>query len=397
MMNGHVTPEEIRRFRAGQLPVGESRSVGNHIASCADCQRLAGADPAARHAADALARALVPRDASLEEEHAGPDTISAFVDGRLPDEQRVLLEEHLAECTRCSEDVEDLRTLTPARPAHRRSRELAPSAEWKPRPRRAGRSTFYLAAASVAAVLAVVVFLLPRRQAPTYPRIDTATHPTHTPTSTQPERPAPVWPAEVHAAVASGRLEPPRLFLDLQPPLDTLRGEETGASPATRLLFPVDEVVSPTKPTFRWKPLAGARYVVVIAEGGQLIARSGVLRESEWQPDRNLNRGHVYDWQLEVTRDGVTTTIPPSPEPPARFAVLSTREAAGIAAARTTTPDDHLLLGVLAAQSSLRREAETELRLAAKDESTAEPAGRLLKSLDRWPRRSGSASGRGEH
>jgi len=364
MINEHVTPDEIRRFRTGNLPVGECRRVGNHIASCADCSRLAESDPAARRTVEALAQAF----SAFDDDHPDIDTITAFVDGQLPAEERAQFQQHLAECERCREDVDDLRTVAGAVKADR----------WSQRPRQVSRRAAFLFAAAAAAAVAILFFFLsPGRE----PRAIQAIHRPRVPSP----NPSPAWPPSVRTAIESGRLDPPALVLDLQPPPESVRGEENGHGPAVRLSSPVDEVVEAARPTFRWEPLDRARFVVVIAEHGQQIARSPELHASEWQPDHDLIRGHVYEWQLEVVRDGGKTTIPAPPAPPVRFAVLADREASEILAARLAAPGDHLLLGVLAAQAGLRREAEAELRIAAQSPATAEPANRLLASVNRWP------------
>ncbi len=361
MMNEHVSPEEIRRFRAGALPAGESRRVGNHVALCGDCSLLAQIDPAARQTADALAQALTAHD-----DHPGIDTISAFAEGRLTGEQRSFFEEHIEECARCREDVEDIQSIAPMRPARRRRR----------------RQAFLLATAAIAAAM-VILFLIsmPGRERPAQR--------TEVPSPRVPKTsPESRWAPEVRSAVATGQLDPPSHLLELRQPLDALRGEDSAAPSIVQLTVPVDEIVESTRPAFRWEPLDGARYVVVIAEHGRSAIRSPELRIPEWKPDQDLVRGHDYEWQLEVIRKGRTVMVPEPPEPPVRFGVITIDEASELETARRKSPDDHLLLGVLAAHAGLRREAEVELRHAEENPSSAGPAHRLLESLSRWPRRS---------
>jgi anti-sigma factor ChrR (cupin superfamily) len=376
MMNEHVTHEQIRRFRAGTLPPGESRGVGNHIASCADCRRVAQSDPSLRQTAGRLAQAL----GALDDEHPDGQSIAAFAGNRLPADQRTAIEEHLEECDRCREDVDDLQTIAPALPA-----PVPWSRRYRPRPRRSA----LVFAAAVAAVLAILFFVSsPRRESRAIPEVRTTIP---GPLSTGPEpraRPAPAWPSGVRSAIESGELHPPPRFLALQQPADIVRGDDSHSQAEVRLNTPVDEVVETPHPWFRWEPKAGTRFVVVVAERGREVIRSPELtHDSGWQPLTGLTPGHSYEWQLEVTRDGVTTAVPVPPQPPVRFSVLPEQEAASLAAARAANPADHLLLGVLAAQSGLRREAEAELRLAAESPATAEAAKGLLRSVSRWPRR----------
>jgi hypothetical protein len=369
MIDEHVTPEQIRSFRAGRLPMGESRRVGNHVAACADCSRLAPSGTTT-----ALVRAL----GALDEEHPDPDTIAAFVEGRLASERQQELEEHLHECVRCSEDVDDLRALLP------QMRGTA-DAEVRPFPPRARRRTAIYALA-VAAAIAVIAFLYlaPRREES---RLTPAAIRRVTPPATS-TAPSP-WPANVRDTIESGRLDPPRSFLELQQPLDAFRGESSGAKPATRLLAPVDQVVASARPTFRWEPSDGAHYVVIVAEHGRVLTQSPELDRAFWTPERELPRGRTYEWELEVIRDTTRTAVPAPPEPPVRFAVLDAGAAAELDTARKRSPDDHLLLGVLAAQAGLHDEATGELKQAAASHGTATQASALLRSLDRWPRRPG--------
>ena len=128
------------------------------------------------------------------------------------------------------------------------------------------------------------------------------------------------------------------------------------------------------RPTFRWKPVAGAsRYVVAIFdENFNQVAASPAITAAEWQLDQPLPRGRVYNWQVSATVGGKTVHSPVPPAPEARFQVAPPEAVAQIESARREHPANHLLLAALYARAGALDDAAAELDgLAATDPATA--------------------------
>jgi hypothetical protein len=184
----------------------------------------------------------------------------------------------------------------------------------------------------------------------------------------------------VEAALAAGVAEPPDLA--------ELRGQGgvlMGGSPAPRfgLGEPVATVVASDRPTFRWRPLAGAAdYTVVIAdEGLQPVARSEAVTSTSWTPRDRLPRGRVYLWQVTARQGDTSVTAPAPDQPPARFRVLDERTAALLDRVARERPDAHLLLGLLYAQAGVIAEAAAHLRQVPDADPHAATARRTLERL----------------
>lgn len=283
-------------------------------------------------------------------------TLVAYIDGTLDPLEREAVEEHLAGCTVCSEDVADLRNMREASVP-----ETPQRARW----------THWLVAAAIAAValLAGIVFL--RRPQPTPLSI--------------PQRMAyrrPNWDRAVREARAAGRLDMPAALRALQTTPDVIRG--TQGTNAAGTFQPSGTIVESPQPRFTWPATAGARYVVSVAVGTQEVEHSGELHDAAWTPPEPLPRGATYTWQVDVRDHDRTRIIPAPPHPALLFCVLDATSANEIADARRTNPDDHLLLGVLYARGGVQDRASDELSawLAAHPDDFE--AQRLLESISRW-------------
>jgi hypothetical protein len=263
-----------------------------------------------------------------------------FVDGTLDREGRELVEAHLESCSRCREDVDDLRDVR-----EQLAREQ--------RPRRVRVPLYLVAAAMLVVVVALASLLLLRGSTGTLP-------------ATPVVRRTP-WNAAVADARRSGRIEAPPVIGELRPPPDVLRAP--GVAPS-EMPQPSGVVVESDRPTFTWAAAAGPSVVRVFHDDRE-IARSPRLREPRWMPEEPLPRGITLTWQVEVTRGDRVDIIPAPPAPPALLRVLDAQTAATIAAARTRSPGDHLLLGVLYARAGVQDRAIEELRAAHADNLAA--------------------------
>lgn len=137
------------------------------------------------------------------------------------------------------------------------------------------------------------------------------------------------------------------------------------------------------RPTFSWRPLAGAdTYVVTVTDDAlNEVASSGPLRATAWRAPRPLARGTTYSWQV-TTRltDGRTLTSPVLPAPPAKFRVLGHAQIEELRRARRAYPGSHLALGVLYARAGLSAEAAREFEILARANPRSEAARKLLRS-----------------
>lgn len=286
-------------------------------------------------------------------------TLTAYVDGQLDEQARASVDEHLATCSRCREDVADLRATQQAiRPR---------SHAWR-----------WLAVAAVFGLAITTAVLLARKKpVPPMPINVQTAQTTTTNVAAPPKDDHPEWRARVEKALGAGALKMPASLAALQIAPDQLRAPEG----ETAHLEPVGAIVDATRPRFTWTPTPDATYVVSIFDGDTPVAESGTLHAAEWRPDRDLPRGRIYQWQVEVRAGDDVTILPTPPAPPALFRVLDAHAHAELEQARAAHANDHLLLGVLYASHGLRAEAETELR---KVES---PDGRkLLHSVEAWRR-----------
>jgi anti-sigma factor RsiW len=347
MRANHVTTDEMSRLTGGELSPDEVLRVARHIGSCADCADAARRDGTT----ESVVAVLVDGD-----EH--PDVVmelTPFVDGELLAAKRAAIEEHVTSCARCREDLSDLR-LEQARLA-----------------KRAPRFVFAAIAAAAAAAFVTAALLMraPRATTPLTPVI----HPRSAATT-------PVaydrtdWDAAVHDAVATRSVARPEILSTLRPANEVLRGREK-ASLAT--LSPIGEVVGATQPRFSWTSFDHARYVVSVFSGDREIASSGEIAATSWTATTPLPHGETYTWQVEVKRGDSSEIIPAPPQPPAMFRVAGETTARDLADAQRRYPNDHLLLGVLAARAGMTSRAEEELRV-----SSSPAAPQILAAIERW-------------
>lgn len=318
----------LERLERQELDPAAVLEVGRHLGECSECARLAeevGQD----ESGDAVRRILL--DDLAETRHLDPDTeLFPYADGSADAATREIVETHIEYCATCRADLEVLRR----------------------KPRSRGRLGWVLAAAAVLAGL--VAFLTLR------------TPPAPTPPSRPPvvsvEKPAyerPEWAALVATTLRTGHLPTAAILSTLRASSETLRGSPSGESPS---LEPAGVVLDTTRPDFSWPPAADATYRVVVVTGDEKVASSPRLTTAKWHPDRDLRRGEIYSWQVEVGKGEASTWLPSPPARPAMFRILSASEHDELAAARAAHPDDHLLLATLYAKVGMEREAKEELK-----------------------------------
>lgn len=326
--SAHLTGETLARFTRRELPPGELLVTARHLGECAECRARAGtADAHALHAA------LRPDPADTA--HLDPETeLIPYAGGTAGPATREIVETHVEDCASCRAELRELEALRTA-----------------PRPRRI--PVLAIAAAAAAIAIALLLVLYANRSAPPVPRV-------HHPTVSVQQPPAPPayarpeWEALVREARRTGKLPFRTDLARLRGKSDSLRGADDAPVDG---LAPAGIVVDETRPRFTWPERRGAVYVVLLYENDEEIARSKPLSAAEWRPERELQRGRTYAWQVEVRRGDALELLPPPAAPEARFRIAGADAHRQIEEARRAHPDDHLLHAILYARAGLEAEA----------------------------------------
>lgn len=101
-MTAHLSPDTVVAYRDRRLPPDEFLAADRHVAACAACATAVAAVPAADPSA------FVLDDAAAADSHLSYDTLEALVDGRATDVDREIAEAHLDGCPSCTEALADL-------------------------------------------------------------------------------------------------------------------------------------------------------------------------------------------------------------------------------------------------------------------------------------------------
>ena len=353
----HLTELQFSGFQHRTLEPADLLAIDCHLAVCAECRgRLAGLTSA------------FPEISALRthlSEHLDYDQTVAAAHGAAG----AAIQQHLAECAMCRDEVEDLRQFR-SQLAHAPGNVIP-----MPRPKPKWRIPAF---AAIAAGLLLAAGLTVFRQSKT----PVAQAP---PVTAQPLEPAvpPDQQAAVQLALSTHRLE-------RAPVLDSLitkRGVLLGAPGETRsfaVQAPIGASVLNSRPVFRWEPVPGAsKYVVAVFDDRfQKVVESPAVTTVEWTPEQPLARGRVYNWQVTAHIGARTLRSPVPPAPEARFQVAAAETAAQIENARRDHPANHLLLAVLLANAGALDESAHELdALAASDPATAQSLRESLQAV----------------
>lgn len=295
--------------------------------------------------------------------HLTSEDIDRFRRGRSSGSEVLALSRHLQQCDACSALARGEVDADAAAAGMREDFGIASVEPWS------RRWPLFAAAAAVALVLLAVMAMFARRTAPVPVRTIV--------TQTAPPQPRSGgygradWDSLIAQARSSGRVEIPDDVRALRRAPDGFRGVATG--PAATLL-PSGDAIEEQRPRLQWTTSAAGPYVVRIFYGRDEVARSPMLSQPTWTPDRPLRRGRTYAWQVTAARDVV---IPSPPAPAALFHVIGEQAASDVAEARRRFPRDHLLIGVLCAHAGLRSCAQDELARYAAER----PADRSAQTL----------------
>jgi anti-sigma factor RsiW len=358
-MTRHVTRAVVGQFTAGKLPPEATLSVARHLEECTRCRSVAAETLYWEAAAETWRGAL---HAALDD-HLRGSTLFDYADGTLTADEVPEADAHLEHCRSCRDDVADLRSL---------------------RTRRSRKMRIALPAAAALILVAGLAVLARRTPVP-------APAPIARPSATSATRLSPAapnvpasWSDLVAAAVAAGRIDPPAILETLRMPADdALRG---GRARPFSAVTPDGVVIENPRPAFRWDASLSAVCIVSVFTGDREVMRSASLHRNVWTPDRDLERGRTYRWQVEARSGSTTWIVPSTPQPAAIFRLLDETAQRDLDTARRRSPGDHLLLGVLAAHYGLREEAIAQMTLY--QSSHPDPAATaLLASVRDWRQR----------
>lgn len=166
----------------------------------------------------------------------------------------------------------------------------------------------------------------------------------------------------------------------------TLRGAAE-ISPSFKLLSPGGTVIAGDHPAFKWSRIAGATSyrVQVVDSHNREVVNSGELPSAltEWQTDKPLTRGVVYNWVVTAVVVDHEVMAPSAAEPEMRFKILDEVTLRAIESLRRSERS-HLALGILYAKAGMVAEAERELKAVVNQNPNSRLALRLLRSVQSW-------------
>ena len=413
----HLSEKQLTGYRERSLDPQELLAVDRHLASCDLCHERLTRIP---YGASIL---FASEDEPFHldyEQHLEP-----YVDGKANEIDREIVDSHVAMCSRCATDLEELLEL-------KRQQPVVVIAETASKRRRWFSQLRWSPAWAMAAVIAAVlglsggVFLWTRHSAPvaiqqekTVSSVVTQPSPATTPSpeidSLNSLREAPLLVLNDASCqfrlYKDGHLEtpqelPPDLKHSIERALSThrlgaspaLRGWATGAgklrsgfwTPSTFVpLDPVGNVVETERPTFRWRALEGAQHYLVTVFDAKLrqVASSGPVMRAEWTIPNALQRGITYSWQITAVKAGEMIVSPKPPLPEARFRVLDQHGVDALAKLRQSAGSSHLAMGVFYWKHGLLAEAEHEFQALANANPDSSVAKELLANLKSHRRR----------
>src|ERR1043165_1355413 len=403
----HLSNTQLAGYLERSLEPEELLAVDRHLASCDPCYQL-------------LIRLAPGKSFSFEpneepfhldyEEHLEP-----YVDGKSDDIEREIVDSHVAFCSKCAADLNDLREFK-QQPVAAIAGTSTGWRQWLPQlPLRWVAAS----AAGGGVVLAGGVFLWTRQPASELFQQVKTVSPEASPSATEnnaPNTPSPVPEMDKFAdepllvlndaggqvtvnkggSIEGLRELPPDLKESVERALTTHR---LGVSPALKgwsidtynlrsgettqstfaPLAPVNVVIETDRPTFRWRPLEGSQHCIVTIFDAKLrqVGSSGPMTRAEWTTPNPLPRGVTYSWQITTVKDGETIVTPKPPLPEARFRVLDQRAADALAKLRASAGSSHLALGVFYWKHGLIEESEREFQALA----AANPNSPVVKEL----------------
>lgn len=336
-----MTDAEVSAFIRRELDSSRLLECADHIAECEICR-----GKLARMQDLAEAKSKLESELSPFVDHIPEDELQKYASGRLDLTRIHEIDGHLAKCTRCVEEVRDLRNFAAEMPS---ARTFLLS-----------RRFLAVAVAAAAAMVIVIAFVSLRRPREVVVVNDVAGRVS----------------LDQHGALHGiGLLAADQQMaikqaltaqkLSLPPSWHELRGEPgvlmgTAERAPFQLESPVATAVRSTHPTLSWTsdPQSLAYRVTLRDENTGQTTTSALLEITSWSVSSGLERGHIYDWQVVSSRkNGAEALVPEPPAPPAKFIVLDTSTNSKL----EQLPPSHLLRAVLYVNAGLLDDANHEL------------------------------------
>ncbi len=368
----HLTLEQLAKYREGRLPGGLLLDADDHIARCEQCRGLLLESASASAQLAAVSQAL-KGTVDLSAFHLSYQELQDHVEGKTPQAKVEQIEAHLRECESCRLELQDLREFAASLKVTR-----------MPSPKR----NRYLLLLPIAAAILMAVALMPSH--PKAPVFAISLHEGNAvlalDTAGQPVCPANIQPADCQTLASV--LRDRKLMVPAQEELRSSRAAllSAGDAPAAfHVVGPVGKVVLSDRPEFNWQASPGAKsYRVEIFDVNyDPVLTSPELTATSWRPEKALERGKVYAWQVTATGKGDSATAPKPPDPEARFEIVSPRDAEAIEAARKLNPPSHLLLAAKLAAAGLCQEAQAELAILASANPASPIPAQIREDLDK--------------
>jgi anti-sigma factor RsiW len=426
MMSEHLSQSQLAGYSGRKLDPDELLAVDGHLASCAECHKRLGV----------VKLALSPSLRSDEGPfHLDYDQyLEPYVDGKANEIDREIVESHVAQCSKCADELKDLLAFKQQPAVAITGAAVTTSSRWKewlPQWRLLSNPALATAVVIAVFILAMAV-LMWTTYWPSRGVERAATGPSESdkekqalekqqpaPAATGHTSPVPSQPTlpreqplitlnDAGAQISvnqRGQLEgldglPPDLKESVERAMVTRRlrnspaltGWSTGAGILRGALEeqntfaplePMDVVIETDRPKFRWQVLESAsQYIVTIYDAKfREVGNSGPIVGTEWTTPNSLERGVTYSWQISALKDGKTIVSPKPPLREARFRILDQRGVVALAKLKESAGNSHLVMGVFYWKHGLIEESEREFHALAQANPNSTAVAELLASI----------------
>ncbi|MEK6299739.1 MAG: zf-HC2 domain-containing protein [Acidobacteriota bacterium] len=421
-MSEHLTARQIEGYYNRLMSPAELLVALDHIAECKACREHFEPEQRTRVIGDVLRSDLQ----AIDPIHPTYEESADYVDERLGEVERAILESHLDLCAPCATEIADLRAFRAEMTTYPEVERLPSQAStrkngafWRAL---AFRIPIQLAAAASAVLLCILIATLLLRE--DNANLNTQISELHQQGETPPPAVAEPQPQtadtqqvpaqavdEIHdgsglvaidkdgkvtgleslplsyqQAVKSGltnkRVDSPSELQGLGGRAGSLMGSR-GEGLAFGLIGPLGTVVKTDRPTFRWRPLSGATsYLITVYDPSfNKITSSQQQTGTTWTPPEPLERGGLYSWQVKAIKEGNEILSPTPPAPDAKFRVLELSKAKELERAEQSYPNSHLVLGVLYQRAGLLDDAEREFKTLYRANQKSQIVRKLLRDV----------------
>lgn len=115
----HLSLDQVRAYVRGALHPSTLVATDDHLEACASCRAALARESDASFGAEAFGRALAAPEPRAESPHLAFDHLRGAVEGTLSPIDREWVDQHVALCPMCAEELRDLEryaTTLPGRP-----------------------------------------------------------------------------------------------------------------------------------------------------------------------------------------------------------------------------------------------------------------------------------------